>query len=356
MPTAAQLDPTRTLTLRNGMRMELRRAFRKIWRAVQQLILVEDAFGLKPNRTTSSLPEIVVVGNKYVVNKRWKYKTQDEAADAFEEWLKSQVDENLLSPTMKQKLTRYIRRGFVKGANRALDDVNRQKGKRAKRTIEVDRGRDFKEGQREEFLRSTLGTSTAGEKLRLLQSQALKEVEGLSADLVTRGRRVLVDGLGRKLSPREIAGHMASVLRVSEGRARTVVNTELVKAHAEAQLLAMETLGVERVGVAVEWDSLASACKLCKPLDGIVLTIKEARGMLPRHPNCRCAWKIANVGEDKEEKAKQKRSKTKINKAIKQSQREGSDKDEWGPNREIASKRPVANKSFSDLLKELGML
>jgi len=49
-------------------------------------------------------------------------------------------------------------------------------------------------------------------------------------------------------------------------------------------------------------------CKLCAPLDGVVLKVGEARGLLPRHPNCRCCWTPANVGEDKSEQKRTKGS------------------------------------------------
>jgi len=32
-------------------------------------------------------------------------------------------------------------------------------------------------------------------------------------------------------------------------------------------------------------------CSECSDLEGNVYTIKEAHGMIPLHPNCRCAWK-----------------------------------------------------------------
>jgi len=44
---------------------------------------------------------------------------------------------------------------------------------------------------------------------------------------------------------------------------------------------------------------LVHNCELCAPLEGIVLKVSEARGMLPRHPNCRCCFIPANVGEHK---------------------------------------------------------
>lgn len=72
-----------------------------------------------------------------------------------------------------------------------------------------------------------------------------------------------------------------------------------IRAHAEGQLDSFKTLGVEEVGVAVEWATANDdkVCPKCQSLEGIVLKIDEARGLLPRHPGCRCAWIPANVGE-----------------------------------------------------------
>lgn len=57
-------------------------------------------------------------------------------------------------------------------------------------------------------------------------------------------------------------------------------------------------------------------------MEGVVLKIDEARGMLPRHPNCRCALVPANVGEETDD---QKRSKTSIQSAVRVSARLGRD-------------------------------
>lgn len=311
--------------------------------------------------TTEGEKTSIPLNGPLVHNQRWKYKSQDEAADAFEKWLSERVASSLTSPVEAARWRRYVKRGFETGANRALNDVKRGKGRGAKalRYIDSTRGAGYAEGQRETFLRTTLGRATAAEKLRALESQALSEVKGLSAEIVTRARRVVVDSLIRNLSPRELGERLSGVLKVSQGRARTIANTELVRAHAEGQLTAMEELGVEKVGVAVEWSSLKTACKLCSTLNGVVLTVKEARGMLPRHPNCRCAWTLANVGEDKEDKKEQKRSKTKIDKAVKKSQREGGDAGEWGPAKDIARSRPTVSNSmleFSVLMERLGLV
>lgn len=306
------------------------------------------------------------------LNKRWAFKTQDEKVQEFEKWLREQVRKELMSESEMNRWRRYINRGFDKGANRAFNEVSRGSGRgtRAKRIMDASRAATFTEGEREQFLRTTLARASAIEKIKTLQANALSEVRGLSEDLVNRGRRVVVDGLTRNQSPREIAERLSSVLRVSEGRARTIANTELVRAHAEGQLQALEELGIAEVGVAVEWDTTKGACAACAPLDGVVLKVSEAKGMIPRHPNCKCAFKVANVGETKEERKNQKRSKTKIDRAIKKSQTEQGDGAEWGPNKTISKVRPaspISNSncqctatqselSFSNILKGLGLL
>ena len=75
--------------------------------------------------------------------------------------------------------------------------------------------------------------------------------------------------------------------------------TQGIHAHSEGQLDSFEKLGVEEVGVMAEWITAGDdrVCERCAVLEGAVLKVKEARGLIPRHPNCRCAWLPANVGE-----------------------------------------------------------
>lgn len=42
---------------------------------------------------------------------------------------------------------------------------------------------------------------------------------------------------------------------------------------------------------------LVHNCPLCGALEGTVMTVAEARGLIPRHANCRCTWLPASVGE-----------------------------------------------------------
>lgn len=343
MKTVIQnLDPTRTITLRRSFGTILTRMFKALSRDIVSLIVTEDAFGLKEE-------------TRLLLNKRWKYSTQDQAVLEFEKWLNVQVEKHLLSLPEADRWKKFIGKGFEKGAGRAFDDV----GKKTRRAaLDSMRGYGFVEGKREQFLRITLSKPTAIEKLRVLQNRALSDVKGMADDLKAKTKRVLTDGLVKGWNPSQIATEIAKVNRISLHRAKTIAYTELVRAHAEGQLEALEQLGVKEVGVAVEWSTSANPCKLCQPLEGIVLTIAEARGMIPRHPHCKCAFLPANVGE---EKTKQKRGKYKIDKAIKQSERREGETN-WGPAKDIARERPkpIINvecceymSTFAKLLEEL---
>jgi SPP1 gp7 family putative phage head morphogenesis protein len=79
---------------------------------------------------------------------------------------------------------------------------------------------------------------------------------------------------------------------ITRRRALVLARTEIIAAHAEGQLDAFEAMNIEKVGVMAEWSTAGDdlVCAKCEPLEGAIMTVKEARGLLPRHPNCRCAW------------------------------------------------------------------
>jgi SPP1 gp7 family putative phage head morphogenesis protein len=105
--------------------------------------------------------------------------------------------------------------------------------------------------------------------------------------------RELAGGLAQGLNPREIARNMASRIDgLTRRRANVLARTEVIHAHAEGQLDSFKDLGVEEVGVMAEWSTAGDdrVCDLCFPLEGAILTVDEARGLIPRHPQCRCTW------------------------------------------------------------------
>lgn len=250
---------------------------------------------------------------------RWQFHATDQKLTAFQQWLRQRIAMYLIQDQIDENAwwNRYIMEGFKKGAGRAFDDT-RPQVREWQNTPEARQRLDFYNGTREEFLRSSFNWPTSREKIKLLASRTYTDLKGVTEGMAARISHSLVDGLTKGDSPRTIARQLSKDVDISRGRAETIARTEIIRTHAEGQLDAFEKLGVTAVGVMAEWSTAEDdrVCPLCQPLDGMVMKVQEARGLLPRHPNCRCAWVPASVGEDEK---KQKRSKSAIELAIEKS-------------------------------------
>lgn len=284
-------------------------------------------------------------------NTRWKFQSSGQQQEAFRQWLIKQMQEEFLSdPTTSQDdwWDRYIYRSFMQGAGRIFDDVR-------KPSLKKDMG--WYNGTREEFLRSAFAQPIHRDKVKLLSGRVLTELKGFTDDLARRTMRQLTDGLTRGDSPREVARKLTKEVGLSASRAETIARTETIRAHAEGQLMSIERLGIEEFGVQVEWSVSGlgvtkkgnlSPCPLCAEMNGVVLTLQEAKGLIPRHPNCMCSFIPSGVDED----PNQIKTRKGIEQAIRRSVQAESPKRDieeqlkrtrWaGADTKIATQRPVS--------------
>lgn len=406
-------DPTRTTTLRRVFEKEIRRRLMIVARKVRQLVEVEDAFGLKTKRTQfttfneerndeqsqhddddvganrgedgstagesdqdgredgSALGEGRELGNyrsqrtnaveglrsnrNSTVNTRWAFQTSPQKVESFRRWIATQVEADILvaqTDLDRAYWTSFVEEGYKKGAGRAFDDVRKPALASGKEQL------SFFQGTREEFLRQSFGRPVAIEKVKLLAGRVFTDLKGVTDEMSTKMTRALTQGLAQGQNPREIARAMIrdgvgfTKKRGIQSRALTIARTEIIRAHAEGQLDALENLGVEEVGVMVEWSTAGDdrVCPLCQPLESTVLKIKEARGILPRHPNCRCSFIPANVGEVKKDQDRGKAAvqknlndsvRAEIPKRSKRTLAQQKNRSPWaGADKTIAKRRP----------------
>lgn len=296
---STRLDPTRTTLIRRQFSADMRRRFRALRREVSLMIVEDDALGLTSQPLFTPLANVKPLifrqkpdgGVIPLRNARqiWRFKTDDEKLDAFREWFQDRIDDKVLSVKGKKAdpwLAKYVESAYKKGNLRAyLDSIP---GKRAKQ-----KGPGFFDGSYGEFLRSAFGQPEQVKKVRHLATRTFEELRGVTASMASKMNTILSDGIVQGQNPKTIARAMAKNIEgVSKQRALTIARTEVVHAHAEGQLDSFEDLGIEEVGVYAEWSTAEDddVCPLCEPLEGAIFKVKEARGKLPRHPNCRCAW------------------------------------------------------------------
>lgn len=219
--------------------------------------------------------------SKATINERWELKTSPERLKLFQDWLARQLKWTVVGATKDQLWAKYVEEGFVKGAGRAFDDVKSRRGASFRRD-------DLAVGERRQFLSSSFRRPETVEKVKLLASRTFEEMVNVGEEVKLKLGRVLVDGLTQGKNPRDVAREMRDKLAMPMRRAETIARTEIIRAHSEGQLNAMEDLGVDEVGVMVEWSTAGDdrVCEACLPMEGVVLKLSEAHGMIPRHPNC----------------------------------------------------------------------
>lgn len=296
MVNPLKLDPTRTTTLRRQFMGEMKKRFRNLRSAVWQLVAVEDAFGIKANKKIEKARDKDRAG--IIANERWRFDADDAKLDNYRSWLSDQVDKEILSVDPdnigKPWTQKYIKSAYQKGVTRAYIDTNKQR-------ILSSTDLGFVQGGKEAFLNASFSGAVAQSKLNLIGTRAFTQLKGITAEMDKEMTRILTNGLASGHGAKKIARDMTKAISgLEKKRALVIARTEIVYAHNEGQLDSFEAMNVQNVGVMAEWSTAGDdlVCPLCSPLDGVVLTVREARGIIPRHPNCRCAWIPANVGEN----------------------------------------------------------
>ena len=278
MRNPLRADPTRTTLLRKQFLADITRRLKSVVREAERLIVEDDVFGLKKIKPKSI---------KTLAYQEFRFLSNPAKIEAFRKWLKSQVDAKLLvveSHTDKPWLAKYIESSYKKGLIRAYTQVHSES------LADVE---DFYIGGRTQFLADAFAAPVVMEQVKLLYTRAFTELKGITDTMDQQISRILADGFTKGESPQTIARNLRkSVAGITKRRATVLARTEIIRAHAEGQLTGFEQLGVTGVKIQAEWLTAGDGrvCPLCSARSGEKMTIEQARGLIPLHPNCRCAW------------------------------------------------------------------
>ncbi len=294
-----KMDPTRTATLRRKFTTDIKKRFARLKLKIRQLIHHNDALALKDRKPLTfkdALGVAKLIHNfnpkndhqKLTANVRdWEFATSSEKIQEFQKWLEETIGQDITGPDAEALWKAYTQEGFAKGAGRAFDDTRQAAIDAEDDGEEADDVSDFYAGSKEEFLRSAFANEVSVDKVKLLAERTFTDLEGVTDVMSTKMSRILADGLVKGESPYDIAGDLEDELDISESRAEMIARTEIIRAHAEGQLEALDQLGVEEVGVMVEWSTTGDGlvCPECEAMEGVVMSLDEAAGQIPLHPN-----------------------------------------------------------------------
>jgi hypothetical protein len=96
-------------------------------------------------------------------------------------------------------------------------------------------------------------------------------------------------------TPAQMAEAVTAAMQPVLRRADVLAETSIVEAHATGTLDALQLAGITAVTITPERVRYVTAgdarvCSRCAPWAGRILPIAQARGLLPQHPRCRCAF------------------------------------------------------------------
>ena len=278
-----RFDSTRTTLIRRQFISDMVRRFKALNRKIYTLIVTDDVFGLttpdSPMRFNS------VTNNQF---QEWRFNNDAQKIFQYRKWLNEQVQSGILTTvggiSDRPWTAKYIESAYQRGQVNAYLQM-RKKDIAEESSIFI--------GGKKEFLRSAFSQPMVQAKIEMLYTRAFDELKGVTDAMSQQMSRVLTSGFLKGDGPREIAKELSKIVtKITNTRAKVIARTEVIRSHAEGQLDSFESLGVKEVGLQAEWLTAGDdlVCPLCSPMEGEIYKIKDARNMIPLHPNCRCMW------------------------------------------------------------------
>lgn len=260
-------DPTRTTKLRSRYEAELVRRFKVVRAAIIREVATKDGFGLKTNKG------------------RFEFDNDRRKINGFMSWLESltaqqvlgvQVGTPVASAAERAWTNTYISSAYTSGMTRSASQL-RKGGVKVSDT----------------WVSAAFNRPIHADRVGILYTRNFRNLRDITEKMDTQISQVLAQGIAQGDNPITIARALTDrVDKIGITRARTLARTEIINAHAEATLNGFQEAGIEGVEVEAEWATAGDdlVCPICEALEGRVYKMDEARGMIPAHPNCRCAW------------------------------------------------------------------
>ena len=217
-------------------------------------------------------------------------------------WFEDRVRQTLLSFSQERLWGLLVDSAFRRGASRSYEDVmgNRHNGipefdRRSREgflTALMSQGMQTDQVMTENALFSRL--RSAFDTVKALAKRAWDEFTGGVRGMVQGVQRAATDGVLEGKTPQQVVREAVKVIDKGFEQAKGLVQTEVTRAHAKGQLVGFVALGVREVGVLVEWRVVrnpdgtidSKVCPSCRAMEGVVLKISEADGLIPLHPRC----------------------------------------------------------------------
>ncbi len=283
---ALRTDPTRTLSLRRSFMADIQRRFDALKKEVIYAVDTLDVFGL--GERSHQLNINILTTN--LEPRQFEFAHSDQKIDQFMKWLDEMTKKHILTVTSRTDFrvgekpwtNLYIQSAYQRGISRARAEL-RRKGYDVPSAF----GATQIEGAR---ITAAFNQPFHADRVAMIYTRTFNELKGITGAMSQQMSRVLAQGMAEGKNPYAMARELSDRIdAIGVNRGKTLARTEVVSAHHQATINEYEQWGVQGVDVQAEWLTAGfGVCPRCAPLQGKVFSLQEIRGMIPRHPNCRC--------------------------------------------------------------------
>ena len=212
--------------------------------------------------------------------------------EAWREWLNSAVAKGFLEAeegAVDHWYATFLKEAYTKGATMARQDVT---------PPEVDIFESLFSNDR--FISQRFVNGVAVEQVRLVFLRAYDLLTGITKDMSAKLGAIMADGLAHNQSLTAIARRISTEIDgIGRKRALVLAQNEIIYAFNEGLLDSYEEIGVDRLTIDLEFVTAGDerVCPVCRKLakKRKFWTVKQARGVIPAHPGCRCRWRAVRA-------------------------------------------------------------
>jgi SPP1 gp7 family putative phage head morphogenesis protein len=283
-------DPTRTTDIRRRFEAEAVRRFQRLKSLIREALIELDVLGLRGRSAKEGINAAMFraafardqVG---LSEGAFAFERDPQKVRSFMAWLRAAERKEVLGiqegvgleSAAEGAWTRtYVETAYQRGVAQAGNELQGA-------------GAAVEQG----FIRAAFNRPVHADRAGIIFTRTFSDLNGITAEMDKQISRVLSQGILEGRNPREIARQLNErVDRIGITRARVLARTEVINAHAEGTLNLYEEAGVEGVELEAEWTTAGDdrVCPDCEEREGRVMSLSEARGLIPLHPQCRCAW------------------------------------------------------------------
>lgn len=270
-------NPQKTGLLQQKYEAEVYNRFRSLKGDVRKAVAEDDLLGLSGGGRRG-------LGELEQPRRDFRFDTDSKKHAAFMQWLNRQISNNVLEEVSSESVRNgshwtgtYIRAAYKRGVRDSETFLRKQ-------------------GYSIDTVENVFNKPIHADKLRIIYSRNYNNLQNITSAASANLSQKLTEGLAQGFGPRKMARKLNQELDdVGINRGRMLARTETAYAHTEASLNRYEDANtVKKVKVLIESD----ACPVCTALSGRTWALDNGSGILPAHPNCRCAIAPITKSED----------------------------------------------------------